>query len=67
MGNDMLLVSIRAQRVSQNMKKTFEGKRGHSNFKRFEEFVREVINVPKKELDKREAEYQRTKKAKKPA
>ena len=33
-------------------------------FRRFEEFVRKVVNVPKEEIDKREAEYRRTKKRK---
>jgi hypothetical protein len=43
------------------MKKTFEEKPGNS-FSRFEKFVKKIINVPKKEIDDREAEYQRTKK-----
>ena len=43
------------------MKKTFEEKSGNS-FNRFERFVKKGINVPKKEIDEREAEYQRTKK-----
>ena len=48
------------------MKKTFEQKPGDA-FKRFEKFVKKIVNVPKKEIDEREAEYQRTKKtAKKP-
>jgi hypothetical protein len=34
------------------MKKVFEDKPGRSNFKRFEKFVNEVINVPKQEIDK---------------
>ena len=42
------------------MKKTFEEKPGNS-FKRFEEFVKKIINVPKREIDEREAEYQRKK------
>lgn len=48
--------------VHQMAKKTFEDRPGIENFSRFEKFVKEVINVPKKEIDKREAEYQRTKK-----
>lgn len=43
------------------MKKRFEEKPGNS-FGRFEKFVKKVINVPKGEIDKREIEYQRTKK-----
>lgn len=43
------------------MKKTFEEKPGDS-FGRFEKFVKKVMSVPKKEIDAREAEYQRTKK-----
>jgi len=43
------------------MKKTFEDRPGKSNFRRFEKFVKEVISVPKKEIDKREAEYRQTK------
>ena len=43
------------------MKHSFEEKPGNS-FKRFEQFVKKIINVPKKEIDEREAEYQRTKK-----
>jgi hypothetical protein len=44
------------------MTKPYEDKLETGNFKRFEKFVKKVINVPKKEIDKREAEYQRTKK-----
>jgi hypothetical protein len=41
--------------------KTYEEKPGDS-FGRFEKAVKQILAVPKKELDKREAEYQRTKK-----
>lgn len=34
-------------------------------YQRFERFVKELVAVPKSELDKREAEYQRKKAAKK--
>ena len=43
------------------IKKTFEEKPGNS-FRRFEKAVKHMLSVPKKEIDKREAEYQRTKK-----
>lgn len=42
--------------------KIFEDKPGKSNFSRFEKAVKQILAVPKKEIDKREAEYQRTKK-----
>ena len=41
--------------------KTFEEKPGNS-FGRFEKALKRVLSVPKEEIDKREAEYQRTKK-----
>ena len=44
------------------MTKSYEDKPGVGNFKRFEKFVKRIVNVPKEEIDKREAEYQRTKK-----
>ena len=48
-------------------RKTFVEKPGNS-FARFEKAVKKMLAVPKKEIDEREAEYQRTKKAtKKPA
>lgn len=34
-------------------------------YQRFEQFVKELVAVPKSELDKREAEYQRKKLAEK--
>ena len=34
-------------------------------YDRFEQFVKELVSVPKSELDKREAEYQRKKLAEK--
>jgi hypothetical protein len=42
-------------------KKTFEEKPGNS-FGRFEKAVKQILAVPKKEIDRREAEYQRAKK-----
>ena len=42
-------------------KKTFVEKPGNS-FGRFEKAVKQILAVPKKEIDAREAEYQRTKK-----
>ena len=44
------------------MKKSFEEKSGNS-FARFEKFAKKILNVPKKEIDKREAEYQKARKA----
>lgn len=41
--------------------KTFVEKPGNS-FSRFERFAKKILSVPKAEIDKREAEYQRTKK-----
>jgi hypothetical protein len=41
--------------------KTFVEKPGNS-FGRFEKAVKQMLAVPKKEIDRREAEYQRTKK-----
>lgn len=47
-------------------RKTFVEKPGDS-FGRFQKAVKKMLSVPKSEIDKREAEYQRTKKmAKKP-
>jgi len=43
-------------------KKIFEDRPGKSNFRRFEKAVKQILSVPKEEIDKREAEYQRTKK-----
>ena len=43
-------------------KKTFEDRPGLKNFSRFEKAVKKILSVPKEEIDKREAEYQRTKK-----
>jgi len=45
-------------------KKVFVEKPGNS-FGRFEKAVKRMLAVPKEEIDRREAEYQRTKKAKK--
>ena len=44
-----------------NKPKTFVEEPGNS-FNRFEKFVKKVLAVPNKEIDEREAEYQRTKK-----
>lgn len=35
-----------------------------TEFERFRDFVKQVVSVPKEEIDKREAEYQQQKKAK---
>jgi hypothetical protein len=42
-------------------RKTFVEKPGNS-FGRFEKAVKQMLAVPKKEIDRREAEYQRAKK-----
>jgi hypothetical protein len=48
-------------------KQIFVEKPGNS-YDRFEKFVKKVMAVPKEEIDRREAEYQRARKAvKKPA
>ena len=44
-----------------NKRRIFVEKPGDS-FGRFKEAVKQVLSVPKKEIEKREAEYQRTKK-----
>lgn len=44
--------------------KTYVEKSGDS-FGRFQKAVKKILAVPKEEIDKREAEYQRTKPAKK--
>jgi len=43
-----------------NKRKTFVEKPGNS-FGRFQKTVKKILSVPKEEIDKREAEYQRTK------
>lgn len=47
------------------MKKEIETKQDGKEFERFEEFARKIISVPKKEIDRREREYQEQKKRKK--
>ena len=47
-------------------KQVFEERPGNS-FGRFEKAVKKMLSVPKEEIDKREAEYQRTKKTAKKA
>jgi hypothetical protein len=47
------------------MKKTKPAKPPSDEYSRFEQFVKELVAVPKSELDKREAEYQRKKHAEK--
>lgn len=44
------------------MKKAKPTKPPSEEYSRFEQLVRQVIAVPKSELDKREAEYQRERK-----
>jgi hypothetical protein len=43
-------------------RKTYVEKPGNS-YGRFEKALKQVLTVPKAEIDRREAEYQRTKKA----
>jgi hypothetical protein len=45
------------------VKKTKSKSQPSEEYSRFEQLARQVIAVPKRELDKREAEYQRGKKA----
>jgi len=47
------------------MKKTKQTKQPSEEYSRFESLVKQVIAVPKSELDKREAAYQRKKLAEK--
>src|ERR1700682_2775588 len=47
------------------MKKTKPAKPPSEEYQRFEQFVKELVAVPKSELDRREAEYQRKKVAEK--
>ena len=46
------------------MKKSYQEKPGNS-FARFEKFAKKILNVPRKEIDERQAEYERRKKVKK--
>jgi hypothetical protein len=46
------------------MKKTKPGKLSSEEYERFERLAKALIAVPKSEIDKREAEYQRKKAAK---
>jgi len=48
------------------MKKTKATSNEKSEFKRFEEFTHRLIAVPKKEIEKKKAEYERKKAAAKP-
>jgi len=47
------------------MKKAKSAKLGEneSEYERFERFAKQIISVPKSEIDKREAEYQKARKA----
>lgn len=47
------------------MKKTADTKQSECEFTRFNDFGRKLVGVPKKEIDRREREYQEQKKAKK--
>ena len=47
------------------MKKSKQAKPPSEEYANFEKLAKQLISVPKSELDKREAEYQRTKKASK--
>jgi len=47
------------------MKKVKPSKPTSEEYQRFEQFVKELVAVPKSELDKREAAYQRNKLAEK--
>jgi hypothetical protein len=41
-----------------------DGKQPVNEFEKFREFTRKVVSVPKTEIDKREAEYQKMRKEK---
>jgi hypothetical protein len=45
------------------MRKTKPAPRPSEEYERFEKLAKQLISVPKSEIDKREAEYQRRKKA----
>jgi len=47
------------------MKKTKTDKPPSEEYQRFEELAKQLLSVPKSEIDKREAEYQKQKKAEK--
>lgn len=47
------------------MKKTKQPKPPSEEYARFESLVRQIIAVPKSEIDKRQAEYEKKKAAKK--
>jgi hypothetical protein len=47
------------------MKKSKTDKAPSEEYSRFEKLAKQLISVPKSEIDKREAEYQRHKKASK--
>ena len=49
------------------MKKKLETKKDGKEFDRFDDLFKQVIKVPKSELDKREKEYQKGKDKKKKA
>ena len=50
-------------RSETEMKKTKTDKSPSEEYQNFEKLAKQLIAVPKSELDKREAEYQRQKKA----
>lgn len=47
------------------MKKKIETKKDGKEFERFEDFVRQIVKVPKDEINKREQEEKQKKEAKK--
>ena len=47
------------------MKKDIETKKDDDTFARFNDFGRKLVSVPKKEINRREKEYQEQKKQKK--
>ena len=54
---------VETDRVKARMKKTKPTKPPSDEYQRFEKLAKMILAVPKSELDKREAEYQREKKA----
>lgn len=65
------IAASEADRTSQRsylrdvMKKTKQAKPPSDEYARFEQLAKQLISVPKSEIDKREAEYQKKKAAKK--
>ena len=53
------------EKESQEMKKTKPNKLPSEEYARFEKLAKQLISVPKSEIDKRQSEYEKKKAAKK--